>query len=100
MTDWIWAIAAAVETDDRHDVVDQQRRRGDEPEDRGQVGLGDDVGAAAARVGAADLPVRDATTTASRTAIAIDDLERQEQRAGAGQDAGRAGSPRSRRRTS
>ena len=43
---------------DRHDVVDEQRRGGDEPEDRREVGPGHDVRAAAVRVGPADLPVR------------------------------------------
>ena len=71
-TDWIWAIADAVDTDDRHHVVDEQGRGGDQPEDRREVGLGHDVGAAAVR----DTPGRPGgtrrDTTASRTAIAID----------------------------
>ena len=42
---------------DGHDVVDQQRRRGHQPGQLRQVLASDDVGAAAARVGPADLPV-------------------------------------------
>ena len=84
---------------DGHDVVDEQRRGGDEPEDRGQVGLGHDVGAAAVRVGAADLPVRDGHD-GEQDRDRDRHLERQEQRARRRPGPGRAGSPRSRRRTS
>ena len=44
---------------DRHDVVDQQGRRRDQPEDRRQVGPGDDVRASPVGIGTADLPIRD-----------------------------------------
>ena len=44
---------------DGHDVVDQECRGGDEPEDRGEVRPGDDVRPAAVRIGATDLAVRD-----------------------------------------
>ncbi len=40
-----------------HDVIDEEGRRRDEPEDRGEVLASDDVGAAAVRVGPADLAV-------------------------------------------
>ena len=97
MTDWIWAIAAAVDTDDRHHVVDEQGGRRDQPEDRREVGPRDDVRAAAVRVGAADLAVRqrdDGQQDRDRDR----DLDRQEQGAGARRARGPAGSPRSRRR--
>ena len=57
MTDWIWAIADGRRHRDGHDVVDEQRGRRDQPEDRRQVGPRDDVRATAVRVGAADLAV-------------------------------------------
>ena len=56
---------------DGHDVVDQERRGGDQPEDGRQVRLGHDVRAAAVRIRAADLAVG-AETTARRSAIAIE----------------------------
>ena len=43
------ATPAAMLTDDGQDVVDQQRRGGDQAGMRAEVLLGDDVGAAAAR---------------------------------------------------
>ena len=43
--------------DHRHHVVEQQRRGRDEPGEHAQVLLADDVGAAAARVGANRLPI-------------------------------------------
>ena len=58
MTDWIWAIADGGRHGDGHDVVDEQRGGGHEAEDRGEVGPGDDVRAAAVRVRPTDLPVR------------------------------------------
>ncbi len=68
---------------DRHHVVDQQGGCRDQPEDRRQVGLGHDVGAAAVRVGATDLPVRDRHDR-QQDRDGDRDLERQDQRAGAG----------------
>ena len=58
MTDWIWAIADGRRDGYGHDVVDEQGRGGDQPEDRREVRARDDIGAAAVGVRAADLPVR------------------------------------------
>ena len=69
---------------DGHDVVDQQRGGGDQPEDGRQVRARHDVRAAAARIGATDLPVRhrhDGQQDRDRDR----DLDRQEHRARARQ---------------
>ena len=69
----------------RHDVVDEQRRRSDEPEERRQIRPGHDVRAAAVRVGAADLAVRD-RDDGQQDGDGDRDLDRQEERARAGEE--------------
>ena len=84
---------------DGHDVVDQQRRGGDQPEDRREVRPGDDVGPAAVRIGPTDLAVRHRDDRQQER-----DRDRRPGSTGAARPrrrrAGPAGSPRSRRPTS
>ena len=70
---------------DGHDVVDQERRGGDQPEDRRQVRPGDDVGAAAVRIGATDLAIGDRDDR-EKERDGDRDLDRDEQRTGPGDD--------------
>ena len=70
---------------DGHDVVDQERRGGDQPEDGRQVRLGHDVRAAAVRIRAADLAVGDRDDREEER-DRDRDLDREEQRTGPRED--------------